>query len=115
MSEREGLAIIRRIDTDGDAKIGYVEFSDFINYQIAKSYQSSELLYRDTRLRSAERQPRGRELELSESKGQVQEARRKRGQTSEKKAKVTFAHQQKDAVQEPEVKSVEKVKEEEVN
>ena len=29
-SERELLAIIRRIDTDGDAKLSYSEFSDFI-------------------------------------------------------------------------------------
>jgi hypothetical protein len=29
-SERELLAIIRRIDTDGDAKLNYSEFSDFI-------------------------------------------------------------------------------------
>lgn len=30
-SEKEILAIIRRIDTDGDAKLSYSEFSDFIN------------------------------------------------------------------------------------
>ena len=89
LTEREAIAIIRRIDTDGDAKIGYVEFSDFINYHIAKTYHSSELLYRDQRLRSAERQPRGRELEKSEL--EEQDARRKRGQTSEKKARVSFA------------------------
>lgn len=29
-NERELLAIIRRIDTDGDAKLSYSEFSDFI-------------------------------------------------------------------------------------
>ena len=29
-SERELLAIIRRIDTDGDAKLSYAEFSDFL-------------------------------------------------------------------------------------
>jgi len=29
-TERELLAIIRRIDTDGDAKLSYSEFSDFI-------------------------------------------------------------------------------------
>lgn len=29
-TERELLAIIRRIDTDGDAKLSYTEFSDFI-------------------------------------------------------------------------------------
>ena len=29
-SERELMSIIRRIDTDGDAKINYVEFSDFM-------------------------------------------------------------------------------------
>jgi Ca2+-binding EF-hand superfamily protein len=30
-NEREILAIIRRIDTDGDAKLSYSEFSDFLN------------------------------------------------------------------------------------
>ena len=29
LSDREVMAIIRRIDTDGDAKINYSEFSDF--------------------------------------------------------------------------------------
>lgn len=29
-SERELLAIIRRIDTDGDAKLSYEEFSEFL-------------------------------------------------------------------------------------
>lgn len=29
-SEREILALIRRIDTDGDAKISYSEFSEFM-------------------------------------------------------------------------------------
>lgn len=29
-SEKELLAIIRRIDTDGDAKLSYSEFADFI-------------------------------------------------------------------------------------
>jgi EF-hand domain pair len=29
-TEREALAIIRRIDTDGDAKLSYTEFSEFI-------------------------------------------------------------------------------------
>jgi hypothetical protein len=43
------------MDTDCDAKIGYIEFSDFINNQIARSYQTSDLFYRDYRLRSEER------------------------------------------------------------
>ena len=30
-SEREILAIIRRIDTDGDAKLSYSEFTEFVN------------------------------------------------------------------------------------
>ena len=30
-SEKELLAIIRRIDTDGDAKLSYSEFTEFIN------------------------------------------------------------------------------------
>ena len=34
-SERELLCMIRRIDTDGDAKLSYSEFSDFL-----KSFQS---------------------------------------------------------------------------
>ena len=29
-TERELLAIIRRVDTDGDAKLSYSEFSDFV-------------------------------------------------------------------------------------
>jgi hypothetical protein len=31
LSDKESIAIVRRIDTDGDSKIGYSEFSDFIN------------------------------------------------------------------------------------
>jgi Ca2+-binding EF-hand superfamily protein len=31
LTDREALSIIRRIDTDGDAKISYNEFSDFLN------------------------------------------------------------------------------------
>lgn len=31
LSEQEALAVIRRIDVDGDAKVSYTEFSDFIN------------------------------------------------------------------------------------
>ena len=48
-SERELLAIIRRIDTDGDAKLNYTEFSDFI--------RSAEFrpLAEDRRTYSAER------------------------------------------------------------
>ena len=30
-TERELVAIIRRIDTDGDAKLGYNEFAEFLN------------------------------------------------------------------------------------
>ena len=30
-SERELIAIIRRIDTDGDAKLSYSEFSEFLS------------------------------------------------------------------------------------
>jgi Ca2+-binding EF-hand superfamily protein len=30
LSDREVLAIIRRVDTDGDARISYSEFSDFL-------------------------------------------------------------------------------------
>lgn len=40
LSDREALAIVRRMDTDGDAKVGYTEFADFINYQIAGGYSS---------------------------------------------------------------------------
>lgn len=36
-SERELLAIIRRIDTDGDAKISYSEFCDYIKGDSASS------------------------------------------------------------------------------
>jgi Ca2+-binding EF-hand superfamily protein len=32
-TDRDILAIIRRIDTDGDAKISYAEFSDFLRLQ----------------------------------------------------------------------------------
>lgn len=35
MTEQEALAIIRRIDTDGDAKISFSEFVDFMTYQVA--------------------------------------------------------------------------------
>ena len=31
LSDKESIAIVRRIDTDGDSKISYSEFSDFIN------------------------------------------------------------------------------------
>jgi len=31
LSDKEALAIIRRVDTDGDAQISYQEFSDFFN------------------------------------------------------------------------------------
>ena len=31
-TEKELLAIIRRIDTDGDAKLSYLEFSEFLNF-----------------------------------------------------------------------------------
>lgn len=55
-TERELLAIIRRIDTDGDAKLSYTEFTDFLNggAQIIKeadeSYKSrSYSLERTTR------------------------------------------------------------------
>ena len=34
LSDKEALAIIRRVDTDGDARIGYSEFCDFLNNQI---------------------------------------------------------------------------------
>lgn len=33
LTDRELLAIIRRIDTDGDAKISYGEFSDFMKFE----------------------------------------------------------------------------------
>ena len=36
-SERELMAIIRRIDTDGDAKLNYEEFSDFLRKQASSS------------------------------------------------------------------------------
>ena len=35
-SERELLSIIRRIDTDGDAKLAYEEFSEFLRPIIPK-------------------------------------------------------------------------------
>ena len=35
-SERELLAIIRRIDTDGDAKLSYEEFAEFLRPIIPK-------------------------------------------------------------------------------
>jgi Ca2+-binding EF-hand superfamily protein len=31
LSEEEVYAIIRRIDTDGDARIGFPEWADFLN------------------------------------------------------------------------------------
>ena len=31
LTEKEALSIIRRIDTDGDAKVSYSEFVDFIS------------------------------------------------------------------------------------
>lgn len=36
-SEREILALIRRIDTDGDAKINYSEFADFMRSSLSSS------------------------------------------------------------------------------
>ena len=38
----DALRIIRRIDTDFDAKISYREFIDFLNYQIG-SYQTTTI------------------------------------------------------------------------
>ena len=35
LTDSEALAIIRRIETDGDGKVSYCEFSDFLNIQIA--------------------------------------------------------------------------------
>ena len=35
-TEREVLAIIRRIDTDGDAKLSYEEFADFLRLSSAR-------------------------------------------------------------------------------
>lgn len=51
-SERELLCIIRRIDTDGDARLSYSEFSDFIkSYSNGGSTRSLEM----SRSYSAER------------------------------------------------------------
>jgi len=36
-SERDLLNIIRRIDTDGDAKLSYEEFADFLKLSITSS------------------------------------------------------------------------------
>ena len=33
MQPREALAVIRRIDTDGDAAVSFAEFADFIRVQ----------------------------------------------------------------------------------
>jgi len=41
-SERELLSIIRRIDTDGDAKLSYSEFSEFLNSSPSTSRQALE-------------------------------------------------------------------------
>lgn len=49
-TEKELLCMIRRIDTDGDAKLSYSEFADFL-----KGAQPSSPLLDDIRSRSAER------------------------------------------------------------
>jgi len=43
LSDREVLTLIRRIDTDGDARIGYSEFSDFMKpaYPVARALDVS--------------------------------------------------------------------------
>jgi hypothetical protein len=41
LTDREALAIIRRIDTDGDAKISYSEFADFMR-TLTPSYRPIE-------------------------------------------------------------------------
>lgn len=48
-SERELIAIIRRIDTDGDAKLSYSEFTEFLN---ANSEGSSRIAELEQTLRS---------------------------------------------------------------
>lgn len=35
LTDKEAVSIIRRVETDGDGKISYYEFSDFLNNQIA--------------------------------------------------------------------------------
>ena len=42
-SERELIAIIRRIDTDGDAKLSYSEFSEFLSANSSGGSRIEEL------------------------------------------------------------------------
>lgn len=65
-SERELLSIIRRIDTDGDAKLSYEEFSEFLRISYPSSYFEDNL--KNLRSQSEERQRRN--LQASESSAQ---------------------------------------------
>jgi Ca2+-binding EF-hand superfamily protein len=54
-SERELLSIIRRIDTDGDARLSYSEFSEFLRTANPPSRQVLEEADRAHRAESAEK------------------------------------------------------------
>jgi hypothetical protein len=56
-SEREVLNIIRRIDTDGDAKLNYEEFADFLKLSVNSSSSMMEDSYK-SRSYSAEKMNR---------------------------------------------------------
>src|SRR6185312_13714722 len=57
-TDREVLAIIRRIDTDGDAKLSYGEFSDFLKSSSSNLLKSRSFSHeRSSRVLTAHSSP----------------------------------------------------------
>ena len=81
ISDKEALAVIRRIDTDGDAKISYSEFVDFINVQIS----DNRMRYSQNNWRS---QSQERPRICAEKSSPLRN--KKRSHTTEKKKRTTF-------------------------
>lgn len=83
ITDKEALSIIRRVETDGDGKISYFEFSDFINLQIsaypAKLYQAQpqRAVADDYGLRATQHTP-------------LRDNRKARALTTDKKQRVKF-------------------------
>ena len=72
LTEREQLAIIRRIDTDGDAKISYTEFCDFmrVEYNVDRPIEVKQEL--KPRAMSAQKPRRNHSSPLRGTKARAQ-------------------------------------------